>query len=158
LSPAQDAKLDLFASVGDVFTGAWKYLFGVFDYLKGSKKTIYESVPIKFDWSDADTSLNATYILEITSATNPSTSILTKEVKGISEYTLSGNDSLSTGKYVWKVKMRLDGNDGPWSESREFEITSMSGRVVFFSIAIIVLALAALVFIILTIRANFGRF
>ncbi len=157
LSPAQKAEFTLFNSAGDVFAGTIKYLFGVFDYLNGAKKTMYESTSVAFDWSDIGTQ-GITYILEIASTGNPSVPVLTKELKDKSEYSLSGNDSLLPGTYAWKVKSRYDGPDGPWSESRTFEVTAMSGRVWLFSFAITVLILAAIVFIVLCIRANMRRY
>ncbi|HAV10321.1 MAG TPA: hypothetical protein DCX22_01720 [Dehalococcoidia bacterium] len=157
VSPAEKAEFTFFNSAWEVFVGTAKYLFGVFDYLNGTQRTGYESASIVFDWSDIGLQ-EISYVIEIASTSNPSMPVLTKEVKGKSEYSLSGNDSLPTGTYTWKVKSRYDGADGQWSESRTFNITAMSGRVWLFSVAITVLALAAIIFIVLLIRANMRRY
>jgi hypothetical protein len=157
VSPADGNEYILFESAWDVYSSTFKYIFSIFDYISGAKKSIYQSKPVVVDWSDVPLQ-GVTYVLDVADADNPSVSVISKEIKEKSQYSISGNESLPPGKYTWKVKSRYEGTDSSWSESRDFEIITMPVRVLLFTIAIGILVIAAIVFIVLLIRANLRRY
>jgi hypothetical protein len=155
LSPGNTTGIELFSSVGQVLSGGIKYFAGIGKYLKGTDKVLYTFTPVKFDWSDAHGIDNIRYVIEFTNVEDPYRPVLSRIVVGNSEYTLTEEDALMVGNYRWKVGIiNSAGEVDEWSEDRTFTVSSMPTRVSILSIVIIVLILAAIIFAILTIRAN----
>ena len=155
LAPVHKVKLSIFNSVGDVFKGTARYLFGVVDYLKGAELEVFNPSQTTFIWSDVNGSDNLSYVLQVALNNDFASPILDIKIDNDSEYTLSGGNVLIRGCYNWKVKS-IDhiGNESQWSEVFDLEIISMPNIVVIFTIVILILILAAIIVGILTIRAN----
>jgi hypothetical protein len=157
LSPAHGAKFTIFESVGDVLSGSARYVFGVFDYLRGSPPKGFRSSQIGFTWS-SDASGGAYYILQVSSDRNFSNIVMEKKISNRPEYNLSENDQLSIGQYSWRIKgADSGGNEGPWSAASDFELISMSTIVTILTVLIIILIVAAIAFGILVAWSNLSR-
>ena len=155
LSPAHNARLEIFSSFGDVILGTAKYLAGVVDYLKGYKQESFEPALVTFRWVESADFSDVTYTLQITPANDSSSPVLTIEDLDNPEYGLSEDDALAPGRYSWRANATDDrGNEGPWSEAQEFEMVAMSNRVLILSIACPVLFICLLVFGIFMWRVN----
>lgn len=143
LSPEQEARLEIFGSVGDVAVRTTKYLVGAIVYLRGPTQEALRAALATFDWSEVGDSGDVSYILQIAHADDFSPPVLVKESLVESEYTLSEEDALTSGSYSWRIKA-IDGvgNESPWSESQEFEVVPMSTQVLILSLAIPMLLIA----------------
>lgn len=149
LSPKQGAKLEMFPSAGDVFLETAKRLIGIIA-LRNSRQQSFGAARTTFDWTDIDDLGNVSYTLQIARDGDFSSPALAKEGLADSEYTLSKEDSLARDIYSWRVKAVDDiGNESPWSEAQEFELGSISTRVLVISLAIPVFLIAAIVAIVI---------
>ena len=158
LSPSTGAQLTTFNSVGEVLLGAFNYLVGVFDYLKGSQVKITSAPALKFTWASTGDFTGISYAVQIARDRNFSSPALDKKISNRPEYTLAENERLTSGHYYWRVKaIDAAGQEGQWSQSSDFTIVSMSTRVAIFAIVLVVLIIAAIVFGILTAVANLRR-
>jgi hypothetical protein len=134
--PIQGAKLKAFDSVGDVFLGAVKQLFGVISFGNTEQRRLGLS-GTTFDWSDINTQGKTTYTLEIANGNVFSSPVVLKEELPDSRYTLSKNDILAIGSHSWRVRAVDDtGNEGLWSDAQEFEVIPMSDQVLILSLLI----------------------
>lgn len=159
LSPAQGAKFTTFDSVGDALLGTIKYLFGVFDYLKGLPSKATSAPALKFTWVTTGDFTGVSYILQVARERNFSSTVLDKKISSHPEYTLSENEKLASSHYYWRVKaIDSNGHESQWSPPSEFEISSMSTKVAILTSVIVVLIVAAIVFGILTAIANLRRY
>ena len=156
LSPEQEAKLEIFGSVGDVMVGTAKYLIGIVGHLRGTRYDTLGSPLATFHWSEATDSDDVGYIFQIAATDVFASPVLEKEHLPSSEYTLSQENVLLPGSYSWRVRAIDDvGNESKWSEIREFEVIPMSTQVFILSLAIPVALIAVvLVSVILIRRAN----
>jgi hypothetical protein len=137
LSPKQNAKVNIFNSIGSVFLGTTRYLLGAVTLSGYAQRGAISASDTKLVWIEPTNSEDLSYALQIASAQDFSAPILSKEVLIKSEYTLSRQDGLTSGKYYWRVKAADKvGNESPWSEVWEFEVTPMSTLVLILSIAI----------------------
>jgi hypothetical protein len=158
LFPVQGARLAMFNSIGEALLGTAKYVTRVFDYLKGSQPKATGSPNFTFAWAVADDSTETNYVLQVSTDPNFSSIILDKTIPNHSEYTPSQNDNMTNGHYWWRVKaVDSVGNESQWSEVSEFEVVSMPTHVSILTWAVLILILAAIVFGILTARANLRR-
>ena len=155
LSPVQGAKLEIFESVGDVVFGTFRYLAGVIAYIGGGKPDVFNLASGIFRWADVVGADDAVYILQI-AATNDFTSpVLSKKALVDPEYVLSGEDTLTPGSYSWRVKVVDDaGNEGQWSEVWEFEVVSMTTKVLGLSVAVVVAVVALIVGLVIFLRVR----
>ena len=141
LFPEQGDNLEIFSSVGDVFSGIAKYLLRITDSFRSSRPAL-----ATFDWTDVANPGDVSYIFQVAHAGDLSSPVLVKEDLVHSEYAISGEDVLIPGSYSWRIKA-IDnvGNESPWSEVREFEVIPMSTLVLILSLAIPVLFIAVVV-------------
>ena len=155
LSPGQGARLEIFGSVGEVVFGAVRYLDTLVGDPGGDQPDTTKSPMTTFDWSETAEPDGATYVFQV-AADDFSLPVLMKDSLASSEYTLSQEDVLTAGSYNWRVQAIDDvGNQSGWSEVWQFELIPMSGQVLFLSVAIpVVLVAAVLAAIVLTWRAN----
>jgi hypothetical protein len=145
LFPKQGAKLEIYGSVGDVFLGAAKRLFGIIAF-RDSRQQGFGSSVASFNWSDVNAEGKISYTIQIAHGDEFSSPVLTKEGLVDSEYALSRDDILATGSYSWRVKAVDEvGNESPWSEVQEFEVLTMSNQVLIMSLVIPVLFIGAIV-------------
>jgi hypothetical protein len=78
-----------------------------------------------------------------------------RELDGISEYTLTPNDSLIKGDHKWRIQAQdSEGNVGPWSDIYELNVISMPVRVILLTATILILFLAAIGFGIMIIYSR----
>jgi hypothetical protein len=154
LSPQNNTTIPVFNSAGQVIAGAFKYLFGVFAHMGGSADKP-QGISTVFDWSDIGNPDDITYILEITSDSDFSSPTTIRELDGISEYSLTPNDSLIKGDYKWRIQAQdSEGNEGPWSDVYELNVISMPVRAILLTVIISVLFLAAIGFGIMIIYSR----
>jgi len=153
LSPQQDAKFEIFNSVGDVFLEPVKLLSGIATFRQNGLGS-----PIAtFDWADIDAAIGkVNYTLQIYRGDDSSAQVLLKENLLESEYTLSQSDISTKGLYSWRVKAVDDiGNESQWSEARKFDLIRVSNQTLIISIVIPILVIAAiLAIVILTWRKH----
>jgi len=156
LSPEQEAKLEIFGSVGDVMVGTAKYLIGIVGHLRGTRYDTLGAPLATFHWSEAADSDAVGYVFQIAVTDAFASPVLEKEDLPSSEYTLSQENVLAPGSYSWRVRAIDDvGNESKWSETREFEVIPMSTQVFILSLAIPVALIAVvLVSVVLIRRAN----
>lgn len=154
-APVQDARLEIFGSFGDVILGTARYLAGVFDFFRGSRQKSLKPALTTFVWTKPADSSKVSYVLQIAHTSDFSSPVIVKDGLVSSSYTLSRDDVLIPGKYVWRVKATDDiGNESEWSEVWGFEVISMSNRFLIISLVSLMLFIAASVFGILTWRVN----
>ncbi len=159
LSPAQGTKFTTFDSVGDTLLGTIKYLFGVFDYLKGLPSKAASAPALKFKWDTTGDFTGTIYVLQVALVRNFSSPVIDKKISGHPEYTLSENERLASGHYYWRVKaIDSNGHESQWAQPSEFEISPMSTKVAVLTAVIVVLIVAAIVFGILVAVANLRRY
>ncbi|MFC1968371.1 IPT/TIG domain-containing protein [Chloroflexota bacterium] len=81
------------------------------------------SATISLDWSDVTDPSGVSYSLEVADNSDFYTPVLTKEGLADSEFTLTGEESLSRGVYYWRVNA-VDGasNVGPWAPAQSFTV------------------------------------
>lgn len=159
LSPAPGTNFTTFDSVGDVLLGTIKYLFGVFDYLKGAHPKAASAPVLKFTWATTGDFTGTSYALQIARERSFSSPVLDKKTLSRAEYVLSENENLASGHYYWRVRaIDSTGHESQWSQPSEFEISSMSTKVTILTSVIVVLIVAAIVFGILTAIANLRRY
>jgi len=158
LSPGQGARLEIFGSVGEVVFGGVRYLETLVGHPGGDQPKAIKSPMTTFDWSEAADSDGVTYVFRV-AADHFSSPALLKDGLANSEYALSEEDVLTPGSYNWRVQAIDDvGNESGWSEVWQFELIPMSGQVLFLSVAIpAVLVAAALAAVVLTWRANWPK-
>lgn len=134
--PMQGAKLEVFNSVGDVFLGAAKQLFGIISIQNAEQRGLGLS-DATFEWSNSNVQGKTTYTLEIAHGNDFSSPAVLKKGLVDSEYTLSGDDIVTVGSYTWRV-MAVDdiGNEGLWSDANAFEVIPMSTQVLIMSLVI----------------------
>jgi hypothetical protein len=151
--PVQGATLEAFNSVGDVFLGTARQLLGIVSF-QNSKQPGLGTPDVTFDWSEINAQGKITYTLEIDNTSNPaSPAVLRKGLPG-SEYTLTKVDTLSVGRYTWRV-MAVDDidNEGFWSDTGEFAVIPMSNQVFILSMVIPLVFIVAIVSLVwLTLR------
>ena len=146
LSPQNKTTIPVFNSAGQVIAGAFKYLFGVFAHIGGSAAKP-QGISAVFDWSDIGDPEDIKYILEISSDSGFSSPTIVREIDGLSEYTLTRDDSLIKGDYKWRIRAEdSEGNEGPWSDVHELKVISMPVRAIVITAIILVLFLAAIAF------------
>ncbi len=158
VSPTNGSNVTIFDSVIDVFAGTFKYIFGIFDYWKGTRAEASQPYALTFSWKDINPNVGATYILQISSDKTFSSYALNKEITKISQYVLDKKDTITKGNYYWRVKAQYAGNkESAWSPVSEFSVNSMSVTVMILSLVIAILCLAAIIFGILMAFANISR-
>ncbi len=136
LSPATGAELALFTSLGEVFSRSLKYLRG----------RVFKPSTVMFEWAVVNEPEGLHYILQVARGNNFSSPVLDKEIANGTRYTLSADDILPKGYYSWRVKaVDSVGNESPWSEVSELNVLLMPERLLIFTIAILVLFVAAVV-------------
>jgi hypothetical protein len=153
LSPEQEAKLEIFRSVGDVMVGTAKYLIGLVGHLGGPRYDTLGSPLATFHWSEAADSDDVSYVFQIAATDDFASPVLEKEGLASSEYTLPQENVLAPGSYSWRVKAIDDvDNESTWSELREFEVIPMSIQVFILSLAIPVAIIAVVVVSVIFVR------
>jgi hypothetical protein len=146
LSPEEGARLEIFSSFVDVLVGTAKYLIGSVNYLGYPRQQGLGTPAATFDWSEVDKPGNVKYTIQITLDDDFASPTIVKEGLVDSEYTLSNKDILTPGNYNWRVRAIDDvGNESPWSEVQQFEVITISSRVLIISLAIPVLLIAIIV-------------
>jgi hypothetical protein len=142
--PGQGARLEAFDSVGNVFLGTIKQLFGIISFRNAEQRGLGLS-GTTFDWSDINTQGKTTYTLEITNDSDFSSPVIIKNELLDSKYTLSKNDILAIGSHNWRVRAVDDtGNEGLWSDAQEFEVVPMSNKVLILSLVIPLIFIGAM--------------
>ncbi len=142
LSPEQGAKLETFNSVGDVFLGTAKRLIEIITF---SRQRSSGTPQTTFDWSDSGKPGDISYVLQIAHGDDFLSPVLVRESLANSEYTLSRGDMLAPDNYSWRVRAVDDiGNESPWSEVQQCEVTPMSQQVFILSLLIPVLFIGAI--------------
>jgi hypothetical protein len=136
VSPPNGAKLEVFGSIGDVFIGTAKQIMEIILFHNADKRGLGPP-NVTFNWSDVPTQGKTTYTLEITNTNDLSSPAVLKKGLADSEYTLARDDIGSVGNYTWRV-MAVDdiGDEGSWSDTREFEVISMSDQILIMSLVI----------------------
>jgi hypothetical protein len=155
--PERGAKLAIFDSLGSVVGGSAKYLIGLFDYLNGQKSEV-SNLLINFSWSKFNEPATLSYNLQISKDSRFSSfNVDKRDIKNNSTL-LAKDTNFTAGRYYWRVRS-IDnaGSEGDWSDIGDFEIISMPPLVTTFTIIIVVLIIAAIVFGILTIWSNLRR-
>jgi hypothetical protein len=145
LLPRPDAQLTIFNSVGDVFWGTNKYLLGIIGIASDPQRGILSASGIKLDWSEPADPKGTSYDLQIATNTNFSPLVVNKKSVTSSEYTLTLQDGLAVGKYLWRVRATDNvGNESPWTDARPLEVIPMSTTVLIASIVILATLLTLL--------------
>lgn len=146
LTPTQEAELEIFDSVGDVFLGAARHLARTITHPFGLGHLKPNSLSATFDWLDSDSTHNIRYILQVTRGDDFSAPILVKANLIESEYKLSREDNVTKGTYSWRVKAIDDmGNESHWSKVHQFNVTLMSTQTFIVSLTIPLLLIGAIV-------------
>jgi hypothetical protein len=158
ITPKNEEFIYLFKSVGDVITSAFKYLGNITSYLKGESVNEMALSDISFMWTSTNAINNISYIINFSNNNNFSNMIFEKTIPEKTSLILDKNIKLVAGDYYWRVKV-IDnvGLESPWSETAKFTVSSMTGKTSIFSILVLVLTLAALIFLIITIWVNLAN-
>jgi len=134
--PEPGSTVAAFNSTGAVFIGAAKQLFRVLSFSSNGRVPMGLSDET-FQWSNDNNKGNKTYCLQIANNGDFSSPILSKEGLTSTEYTLSDGEVLSIGKHSWRVRAVDEiGNEGSWSEARQFTVISMSAGILIMSLTI----------------------
>ncbi len=143
LYPVPGDTLEAFDSVGVVFLGAAKQLFS-FMSADNTRRSGLGLTNETFQWSDSSGHGKMTYTLEIANNNDFSSPSIVKEGLMSTQYTLSSGEILNIGSHSWRVRVTDEiGNVGSWSETQQFEITSMSNTVLILSLVIPLLFIVA---------------
>jgi hypothetical protein len=110
---------------------------------EGSRVGLFDNIRPTFEWSPVNDPSGVTYDLQISSQSDFTTTLLSKDDLAESEYTLTEDEALARAKYYWRVKA-IDGanNDSGWTQSIEFKAGLMP---LWLFIVIVVVGVAFLV-------------
>jgi hypothetical protein len=89
---------------------------------EGSRVGLFDRITATFEWVAVSDPSGVSYSLQISTQSDFTTTLLSKENLAEPKYTLTDDEALSRGKYYWRVKA-IDGasNDSGWTQSIEFK-------------------------------------
>jgi hypothetical protein len=114
---------------------------------EGSRVGLFDRVTTTFEWAPVTDPSGVSYSLQISSQSDFTTTLLSKENLVESKYTLTDDEALPRAKYYWRVKA-IDGasNDSGWTQSIEFKAGLMPLWAFILIVIVAVLFLTRLVF------------
>jgi hypothetical protein len=109
----------------------------------GSRVGWFDRITPTFEWVAVSDPSGVSYGLQISSQSDFTTTLLTKENLTETEYTLTDEEALTRGEYYWRLKA-IDGasNDSGWTDSTKFKAGIMP-LWAFIVIVVVVLLLLA---------------
>lgn len=159
LEPANGQKVSAFNSIGEVYTGIFQYIGGLGNYLKGKQSKTDGDVVTVLRWAMSGETGNWEFLLQVSKYPDFSSLSLEKHVPSGTEYKITRHDALPNGIYYWRVNANSEeGKITQWSEVNQFEIIPIPTNIAIISWVLLLVIIAAIVFIIILIRANITKY
>lgn len=116
---------------------------------EGSRVGLFDRITPTFEWAPVVDPSGVSYSLQISSQSDFTTTMLSKENLVESKYILTDDEALPRAKYYWRVKA-IDGasNDSGWTQSIEFKAGLMPLWAFILIVVVAVLFLTRLFFFI----------
>jgi hypothetical protein len=153
-APVNGETASLFDSVGDVYLSSIKYLAGLGNYLSGKSNIDDNDIVTYFKWNLSNAPVNTQYVLQI-STDNSFKKVAIERTLSNNVFDLTRYDGVSPGTYYWRVKALESTNvESDWSQINTFEVISMPGLTVLFSIAVLVLIIGGIIALIVLLWTN----
>ncbi len=120
---------------------------------EGGRAGLFDNVRPTFEWSAVTDPSGVSYSLQISSQSDFTTTLLSKDNLAESKYTLTESEALARGTYYWRVKA-IDGasNDSGWSPSTEFKAGLMPLWLFIIIVVIVAVLLVRLFFFLRNMR------
>jgi IPT/TIG domain len=121
---------------------------------EGGRAGLFDNVKPTFEWGAVTDPSGVSYSLQISSQSDFSTTLLSKDNLAEPKYTLTDAEALARGTYYWRVKA-IDGasNDSGWSPSIEFK----AGLMPLWLFIVVVIIAAVLVVRLFFFLRNMGK-
>lgn len=157
LNPISGAEVQVSDSVIDVIVNIFNQLGKLFNRSVVSGQKSSDSVLTTLTWSVSGDETGLQYHLQISRSSDFKFLAFSNDNITSNAYNLSKSSLPEPGTYYWRVKATNDvGLESPWSNTWKFESVPTSPLTMALSIAVLVLTIAAIVFIILTLISKRG--
>lgn len=114
---------------------------------EGSRVGLFDKIAPTFEWDAVSDPSGVTYSLQVSTQSDFTTTLLSKENLTEPKYTVTDEEALSRGEYYWRVKA-IDGasNDSGWTQSIKFKAGLMPLWLFIVVVVIAVVIVARLFF------------